>query len=654
MLAGVTAIGSLAVALILGGSTWQPPEPGIPDAGPAVGWGLPYLRLLTTSLGILTVGMLLSAAVLMPTGRSGTLSQLGRADVVRAAKLAAAWAVSAAATLVFTLADILALPLSDVLTPSVFSTYAWDVATCRALALVTIMALIIAVGCTFTASVTASAAWLALACVALAAPTLAGHAGSLGDHALALTSGVAHIVAVGVWVGGLIALTVHLLRRDRQLSLAAKAFGRIAVWVFVAVGIAGAANAYARLAAFSDLWTSGYGRLVVAKLLLLFALLGCAALARKRVLPGLDGDHAVAAFVRLAAIEILLMAAAVASGVALTTTAPTRPSVELPTYAEQQLGFLFPPAPTFANVVGGWRFEPFFFTLGIALAALYIAGYVRLRRRGDAWPFGRLVMWLLGVSCLIWATNAGIATYAMLTPSMHMIEHMALSMFAAMFLAMAMPITLALRAIHPAPEGRRGPREWLLVLIHSPFTRVISHPAVVLGLYVTGLFGLYFTGIFPLLMGNHIGHVLMTLHFLAIGYLFAWVVMDVDPSPRRIPAWGRIMLLLATIAIHSFFAIALMQSETALGASWYTIVRPPWLVDLLADSELAGQIAWGLGEIPTLAMIIVVAVGWSRSDAREAKRLDRKADRDGDADLRAYNEQLAALSSRDSRARTGE
>jgi putative copper resistance protein D len=119
---------------------------------------------------------------------------------------------------------------------------------------------------------------------------------------------------------------VHVLRRDRQLSLAAKAFGRIAVWVFVAVGIAGAANAYARLAAFSDLWTSGYGRLVVVKLLLLFALLGCAALARKRVLPGLDGDHALAAFVRLAAIEILLMAAAVASGVALTTTAPTHHS----------------------------------------------------------------------------------------------------------------------------------------------------------------------------------------------------------------------------------------------------------------------------------------------------------------------------------------
>ncbi len=44
---------------------------------------------------------------------------------------------------------------------------------------------------------------------------------------------------------------------------------------------------------------------------------------------------------------------------------------------------------------------------------------------------------------------------------------------------------------------------------------------------------------------------------------------------------------------------------------------------------------------------LLVVRNWVRSDKRDAKRLDRKAERDGDADLKAYNEQLAAMNRRD-------
>jgi putative copper resistance protein D len=48
-----------------------------------------------------------------------------------------------------------------------------------------------------------------------------------------------------------------------------------------------------------------------------------------------------------------------------------------------------------------------------------------------------------------------------------------------------------------------------------------------------------------------------------------------------------------------------------------------------------------VGEIPTVALAIIVAVMWSRSDERDSKRYDRKADRDGNAELGAYNAMLA-------------
>ena len=84
-----------------------------------------------------------------------------------------------------------------------------------------------------------------------------------------------------------------------------------------------------------------------------------------------------------------------------------------------------------------------------------------------------------------------------------------------------------------------------------------------------------------------------------------------------------------------------------LATEWYGIVRPPWIGDSLQDSLNGGQVAWGLGEIPNLIVLIAIAVQWSRSDARDAKRHDRQADRDDDAELRAYNERLASLHRQD-------
>jgi putative copper resistance protein D len=74
------------------------------------------------------------------------------------------------------------------------------------------------------------------------------------------------------------------------------------------------------------------------------------------------------------------------------------------------------------------------------------------------------------------------------------------------------------------------------------------------------------------------------------------------------------------------------------------------VTDPLADTKFGGQVAWGVSEIPMIFMIIMVALQWSRSDEREARRKDRQADRDGNAELNAYNERLAAL---DERSRQG-
>ena len=138
------------------------------------------------------------------------------------------------------------------------------------------------------------------------------------------------------------------------------------------------------------------------------------------------------------------------------------------------------------------------------------------------------------------------------------------------------------------------------------------------------------------------------LGFKVSGWALAyWILIGIDPRPKPLAYWARFVLLLLALAVHGFFAVALMMGTSPLAAEWYGVVQPPWIGDALHDTLNGGQVAWGLSEIPSLIVLIVIAVQWARSDDREATRRDRQAERDDDAELRAYNERLAALAARE-------
>jgi putative copper resistance protein D len=103
------------------------------------------------------------------------------------------------------------------------------------------------------------------------------------------------------------------------------------------------------------------------------------------------------------------------------------------------------------------------------------------------------------------------------------------------------------------------------------------------------------------------------------------------------------------MAFHAFVGVAMISGTTVLQPRYFGGLGRDWGRDLLADQRFGGQLAWAIGEIPTLVIALVLVVQWARSDDREARRRDRAADRDGDAELTAYNEMLARLAARDRR-----
>jgi cytochrome c oxidase assembly factor CtaG len=307
-----------------------------------------------------------------------------------------------------------------------------------------------------------------------------------------------------------------------------------------------------------------------------------------------------------------------------------------------------PTAPPSLAGLLAWHPQPIpLFPAGCLLAALlYAAGVRRLRRRGDAWPPGRTLVFTAGLGAVLEVTATGIGGYGMRLLSVHMVQHMVLSLVAPVLLLLGAPVTLALRALPPAARARRGPREYLVTALHSRPARAATSPLFTLPLFIASLYGLYFTSLFGVLMRTWWGHDVMLAHFLLVGLLFFYPLLGADPAPRRPHPVLGILELLAGMPFHAFFGIAVMMSASPIAPYFAQALPGAWPTSTLSDQRTAGAIAWAFAEIPTVLVLLVLAARWRRSDTRAAARADRAADRDHDADLAAYNQHLAALAGR--------
>ncbi|MFF2132139.1 cytochrome c oxidase assembly protein [Streptomyces olivochromogenes] len=290
-----------------------------------------------------------------------------------------------------------------------------------------------------------------------------------------------------------------------------------------------------------------------------------------------------------------------------------------------------------------WSADPFFLVACLVGLGLYGWGVVRLARRGDKWSVGRTIAFVLGVLTVMLVMCTKLNDYGMVMFSVHMVQHMVISMLSPILILLGAPITLALRALPvAATRGNKGPRELLLMFLHSRYMRIITHPAFTIPLFIASLYALYFSPIFDFLMGSRTGHIAMMCHFLAVGLVFFWPIMGVDPGPHRPGYLMRMLELFAGMPFHAFFGIALMMAS---GPMVETYKNPPASlgIDALSDQSAAGGIAWAFSEIPSVLVLIALLFQWYASEKRQARRTDRAADRDGDKELEAYNAYLASL-----------
>ena len=611
------------------------------------------MNLLTTAFkflnligGFAVVGALLSMAFLV-VNKNGFLTTSGE-KVRRLLKISSTiWVVGAFGTIIFTLAQILGTTLSDALDPTVIRSFLTQISLGKYLAFQALMATIVLIFSFSTKKIEFLIILLALSIAGLVAPVFESHAASSGSHSLVIGSLVIHVIALSLWVGGVIALGT-LSAQDRPTAV--PRFSQMALWSAIAVVASGTVNAWARLN-FVDAWNSSYAFVVLGKIVATVILLWIGYLHRKT----LSNKESINwfGFAKILTVEAAIMVVTVLMGTWLSTnSSPDRPGVQEFNPALSIVGIPTPPEPTLARVL--FSYEPNALMIGLLtlLVALYIKGLVVLTKRGDKWPVGRTVAFALGIAATNFTTSGGLGLYAQFSFSYHMMSHMVLGMIAPIGLVLGAPMTLALRTL---PQGRnseeRGVRGSLLAALHSKIGVIYTNPIVALAIFDGSLFALYFTDLFAVLMQSHVGHLFMSLHFLAAGFLFFFIIIGVDPNPRRVHHLVQIVILFAAMSIHAFFSVALMSTTTLIDDGFYASLQTPWLGDPLVDQKLGGSIGWAMGEIPILIALVATFINWMRDDSREAKRIDRNTARQAAMgepdDLANYNQYLQELAQRD-------
>ncbi|MFI6172500.1 cytochrome c oxidase assembly protein [Nocardia sp. NPDC051052] len=642
------AIAAVVAALVVGLSAAQALSLlGIPDPGSLTTYGLPAVRALADLSAALTVGSLLFAAFLVPPQANGLLDVGGYRAVRRASNFALIWACCAALLIPLTVSDTTGQPVKDTLRPEALWRAIDQIELAGAWRTTVLFALIVAVGARVALRWGWTPVLFGASIVTMMPLALTGHSSSGGAHDLATNSLILHLVSAAVWVGGLFALLAHARRGGAHTDLAARRFSLTASIAFVTIGVSGVINSWVRVP-WDELFTTTYGRLVLAKAaaLIVLGLIGFAQ--RRAALPALAANpQDRGALIRFAGVEVLVFAATMGLAVGLGRTPPPPPT-SVPTPAEVELGYNLAGPPNVPRLLFDWRFDLTFGTLAIVLAVLYLLGVRRLRVRGDAWPIGRTIAWLSGCVVLLIATSSGVGRYSPAMFSVHMGAHMALSMLAPILFALGGAVTLALRALPAAGRtGVPGPREWILAAVHNPVSRFLTQPIVAAVIFVGGFYALYLGGIFDAYADSHAAHLMMNAHFLLSGYLFYWVVIGIDPKPRQVEPLTRLGMVFGSLPFHAFFGIALMSMNTVLGGWFYRGLGLGWNGDLLGDQRTGGSLAWASGEVPLVVVMLALLIQWSRSDRKLAQRTDRAADRDHDAALSAHNAMFAELAKRD-------
>jgi putative membrane protein len=239
---------------------------------------------------------------------------------------------------------------------------------------------------------------------------------------------------------------------------------------------------------------------------------------------------------------------------------------------------------------------PFFLALVIYIAAFFVT-----KSKKKSWPFYRVVLWILGITCALAAVSGPLAARTHLDFTAHMLGHLLLGMLAPLLMVAAFPLTLILRSLNV-----RLARS-LTRILKSRQIRFISHPITASFLNVGGLWVLYTSSLYETMQQNTVLHILVHIHVFLAGYLFTSAIIYMDPQPHRTSYLYRSSILIIATAFHSIL-------------SKYIYAHPP--IGVPADqAKMGGMLMYYGGDVIDLMLITILCYQWFKDRSPRANEV---------------------------------
>lgn len=618
LVVGAAAPWALLWTVIAAAMAGAPVSMELIDAGPVVRWGLPIVDALGDLVGAATVACLVLAFVVLPRREEPSASEAER-DHAGASRFHPAYEraldIGMGLAMVWSMLLVVRMVLGYALaagqapfSPRFGSDLLMYITRLELGQYQLAGAVFVAVASTMLIVVrsrTGLLIALSLMFATLVTKSMTGHAAGQTSHEAATSAMIVHLVAAGVWLGGLALLVLLAGRLGARLTDAAERFSVLALACYGALAASGIASALVRLSAPLDLVTTAYGWILVLKTVLLVLLGGAGWWQRRRVLVRLRASDRRRDFLWLAAGEVFLIAAATGLGAALSNTAPPVPDEPEPvaSTAEALTDYPLPAPPELTTLLTTWRVDVAGMALALGLAVIYL--WVRMRRPvtgtgARPWPVGRTLAWVAGCAVIVWVTSGAPGVYAPVQFSVHLGQHALLALVAVPLLVAGRFGDLVRERISPRSDGSAGLRE---IVDWRPGSRVgqwLAHPAVLALLGSAGFAAIYLTPALGAGLHTAPGRLVILTAVLVAGAAVALPFQGRALGGGTVAGVERWMALAVGAGILAALALLLVLALPVVEPDWFAVMGRTWGADALGDQRLGG---WML-----LAMVLVLAV----------------------------------------------
>ena len=229
----------------------------------------------------------------------------------------------------------------------------------------------------------------------------------------------------------------------------------------------------------------------------------------------------------------------------------------------------------------------------VLLGAAYIIAVIMTNKRYKQWPISRTAFWVSGIVIALVSVVGPLANSAHTNFTAHMVSHLLIGMMAPIFMAIAKPMTLLLRAVNTS-LGRN-----ITAILKSRVIQFVSHPITAAILNVGGLWLLYTTDLYMLMHENAFFALFVHLHFFIAGYVFTISIIYFDPVYHQYSYRFRAVVLIAAIAGHDIL-------------SKYMYANPPAGVSR-QEAEMGSMVMYYAGDWIEIVLIIIFCWQWYKS-----------------------------------------